>query len=185
MKKLGLYLSAQNHLYLAGPSLVKYWGPSARGWTTPVKAYLDAGHSGVGGTDAAVVPYPPLWVIYHFVTRDTITGGVLGADQKISREDALRLVTRNHWYLTFEENTKGMIAPGRLRRHGGACGRHHDRAREAHRADERADDDGWRQAGLSRRGLGESDDGVAYRQVRGPRLPLGLRTSSDVNGPAT
>ena len=55
-----------------------------------------------GGTDSAVVPYPPLWVIYHLVTRDTISGGVLGPDQRISREDALRLVTRNHWYLTFE-----------------------------------------------------------------------------------
>ena len=78
-----------------------------------MKAFLDAGLPVSGGTDAGVVPYPPLWVIYHFVTRDTITGGVLGVDQKISREDALRLVTRNHWYLTFEENTKGMIAPGR------------------------------------------------------------------------
>lgn len=113
MKNLGLYISAQNHLYLAGPSLVKYWGPARAGRTTPVKAYLDAGLPVSGGTDAAVVPYPPLWVIYHFVTRDTITGGVLGPDQRISREQALRLVTRNHWYLTFEENTKGMIAPGR------------------------------------------------------------------------
>jgi predicted amidohydrolase YtcJ len=113
MKKLDLYVSAQNHLYLAGPSLVKYWGAKRAGWTTPVKAYLDAGIPVSGGTDSAVVPYPPLWVIYHFVTRDTITGGVLGADQKISREDALRLVTRNHWYLTFEEQTKGVIAPGR------------------------------------------------------------------------
>jgi hypothetical protein len=25
----------------------------------------------------------------------------------------LRLITRNHWYLTFEENAKGVIAPGR------------------------------------------------------------------------
>jgi predicted amidohydrolase YtcJ len=113
MKELGLYVSAQNHLYLAGPSLVKYWGPKRAAWTTPVKAYLDAGIPTSGGTDSAVVPYPPLWVIYHFVTRDTITGGVLGDDQKISREDALRLVTRNHWHLTFEENTKGVIAPGR------------------------------------------------------------------------
>jgi predicted amidohydrolase YtcJ len=113
MKKLGLFITAQNHLYLAGPSLVKYWGPKRAGWTTPVKAYLDAGVPVSGGTDAAVVPYPPLWVIYHFVTRDTITGGVLGADQKISREDALRLITRNHWYLTFEEDSKGVIAPGR------------------------------------------------------------------------
>jgi predicted amidohydrolase YtcJ len=113
MKKLGLYLSVQNHLYLAGPSLVQYWGPQRAGLTTPVRAYLDAGLPVSGGTDSAVVPYPPLWVIYHFVTRDTITGGVLGADQRVSREEALRLVTRNHWYLTFEENTKGMIAPGR------------------------------------------------------------------------
>jgi predicted amidohydrolase YtcJ len=113
MKKLGLFLAAQNHLYLAGPSLVKYWGPKRAGWTTPIQAYLDAGIPVSGGTDSAVVPYPPLWVIYHFVTRDTITGGVLGPDQKISRENALRLITRNHWYLTFEESTKGVIAPGR------------------------------------------------------------------------
>ena len=113
MKNLGLYISAQNHLYLAGPSLVKYWGPARAARVTPVKAFLDAGLPVSGGTDAGVVPYPPLWVIYHFVTRETISGGVLGPDQRISREDALRLVTRNHWYLTFEESTKGVIAPGR------------------------------------------------------------------------
>jgi predicted amidohydrolase YtcJ len=113
MKALGLFVSAQNHLYLAGPSLVKYWGAARAAWTTPVRAYLDAGIPVSGGTDSAVVPYPPLWVIYHFVTRDTISGGVLGAGQRISREDALRLLTRNHWYLTFEEHTKGVIAAGR------------------------------------------------------------------------
>jgi predicted amidohydrolase YtcJ len=114
IRKLGLLISAQHHLYLAGPSLVKYWGPRRAAWTTPVKAYLEAGIPVSGGTDAAVVPYPPLWVIYHFVTRDTISGGVLGADQAITREDALRLITRNHWDLTFEERTKGVIAPGRF-----------------------------------------------------------------------
>jgi predicted amidohydrolase YtcJ len=113
MKRLGLFISAQNHLYLAGPSLVKYWGPARAAWTTPVKAYLEAGIPISGGTDAPVVPYPPLWVFYHFVTRDTISGGVLGADQRISREQALRLITRNHYYLTFEEDSKGVLAPGR------------------------------------------------------------------------
>jgi predicted amidohydrolase YtcJ len=113
MKALGLMLSAQDHLYLAGPSLVKYWGAKRAAWTTPAKAYLAAGIPISGGTDSGVVPYPPLWVIYHFVTRDTISGGVIGADQAISREDALRLVTRNHAYLTFEEDSKGSIAPGR------------------------------------------------------------------------
>jgi predicted amidohydrolase YtcJ len=114
MKNLGLFLSLQDHLYLAGPSLVKYWGRQRAFLTTPVKMYLDAGLPVSGGTDSSVVPYSPLWVIYHFVTRDTISGGPMGEDQKISREDALRMVTRNHWYLTFEENTKGVIAPGRF-----------------------------------------------------------------------
>ena len=114
MKNLALLLSLQDHLYLAGPSLVNYWGRERAFLTTPVKMYLDAGLPVSGGTDSSVVPYSPLWVIYHFVTRDTISGGPMGVDQKISREDALRMVTRNHWYLTFEENTKGIIAPGRF-----------------------------------------------------------------------
>jgi predicted amidohydrolase YtcJ len=61
-----------------------------------------------------VVPYPPLWVFYHFVTRDTISGGVLGPDQKISRREALRLETINNAYTTFEENIKGSIEPGKV-----------------------------------------------------------------------
>lgn len=113
MRALDLYVTAQNHLYVAGPSLVKYWGAERAGWTTPVKAYLDAGVPVSGGTDAPVIPYPPAWVIYHFVSRDTISGGVMGADQKISREDALRLVTRNYPFLTFEEDQKGTIEVGR------------------------------------------------------------------------
>ncbi len=114
MKRLGLVISAQHHLYLAGPSLVKYWGPTRAAWTTPVRAYLDAGLTVAAGTDAPVVPYPPLDVFYHFVTRDTMTGGVLGPDQRISRPEALRALTAANAYLTFEENEKGSIEPGKL-----------------------------------------------------------------------
>lgn len=113
MKALGLVVTVQNHLYLAGPSLVRYWGPERAAWVTPVRAYLDHGITAAAGTDASVVPYPPLWTIYHFVTRDTISGGVLGADQKITRQEALRLRTIDNAYLTFEEKTKGSIEPGK------------------------------------------------------------------------
>jgi hypothetical protein len=113
IKDLGLYISAQDHLYVAGPVLEKYWGRKRAEWTTPVKAYLENNIPVSGGTDAPVVPYPPLSVIYHFITRGTISDGVFGTDQKISREEALRLVTHNHWYLTFEENVKGTIEKGR------------------------------------------------------------------------
>jgi predicted amidohydrolase YtcJ len=114
MKALNLIISAQNHLYLAGPSLVKYWGPARAAWTTPLRAYLDRGFIVAGGTDSPVVPYPPLWTFYHFVTRDTISGGVLGPDQKITRVEALRIATINNAYLTGEETTKGSIEPGKL-----------------------------------------------------------------------
>jgi predicted amidohydrolase YtcJ len=114
MKRLALVVSAQDHLYLAGPVLVKYWGAARAAWTTPMRRYLDEGLMVAGGTDSPVVPYPPLWVIYHFVTRDTISGGVLGADQKISREEALKVETINNAFLTFEERIKGSIEPGKL-----------------------------------------------------------------------
>jgi predicted amidohydrolase YtcJ len=114
LKALDLVISAQDHLYLAGPSLVNYWGAARAGRTTPVREYVERGFVVAGGTDSAVVPYPPLWVIYHFVTRDTISGGVMGADQKITRKEALQIETINNAYLTLEENIKGSIEAGKL-----------------------------------------------------------------------
>lgn len=114
MKALGVAISAQHHLYLAGPSLVQYWGATRAGITTPAKMYLDAGLPVSSGTDAPVVPYPPLWTLYHFITRDTITGGVLGADQRVTRQQALRMATINNAWLNMEERTKGSIEPNKL-----------------------------------------------------------------------
>ena len=114
MKALGLVVSAQNHLYLAAPSLVSYWGSERAAWVTPVKAYLDAGIRVSSGTDSPVVPYRPFWTLYHFITRQTISAGVMGADQRVSREQALRLSTLENAHLTFEENIKGTLEPGKL-----------------------------------------------------------------------
>ena len=114
MKALEIAISAQNHLFLAGPSLVKYWGAARAAITTPVKMYLDAQLPVSSGTDAPVVPYPPLWTLYHFITRDTITGGVLGADQRVTRQQALRMATINNAWLNMEERVKGSIEPGKF-----------------------------------------------------------------------
>lgn len=114
IKSLGVFVTVQDHLYLAGPSLVRYWGPTRAAWVTPVRAYLDHGVDVAAGTDAPVVPFPPLWTMYHFVTRDTISGGVLGPDQKITPEEALRIATMGNAQLTFEERIKGSIEPGKI-----------------------------------------------------------------------
>src|SRR5687767_1225764 len=114
MKALGLAISAQNHLFLAGPSLVRYWGATRASISTPARMYLDAGLQVSSGTDAPVVPYPPLWTLYHFITRDTITGGVLGPDQRVTRQQAVRMATINNAWLNMEERTKGSIEPSKL-----------------------------------------------------------------------
>jgi predicted amidohydrolase YtcJ len=114
MRRMGLLVSAQDHLYLAAPSLVEYWGHERAAWTTPLRAYLDAGIPVSLGTDAPVVPYDPWWVLHHFTTRGTISAGVLDDDQAVSREDALRAMTEGYAYLTFTESDRGTLAPGML-----------------------------------------------------------------------
>ena len=48
------------------------------------------------------------------VTRRTEGGQVIGPEQAVSREDALRMMTVNAAWLSFEENRKGSIEVGKL-----------------------------------------------------------------------
>ena len=115
LKQLDIVVSAQDHLYLAAPVLKKYWGWDIASEVTPVKTYLDAGLLVAGGTDSPVVPFNPFWNLYHMASRDTISDGVYGADQKIaSRPLLLKLVTINYARLIGEEKTRGSIEPGKL-----------------------------------------------------------------------
>ena len=114
IRALGVVVSAQDHLYLAAPSMAKYWGRARAEQVTPVRTFLDEKLLVAGGTDSPVIPYNPFWAMYHFITRDTISDGVYGAAQRITREEALRIYTINNARLTFEESSKGSIEPGKL-----------------------------------------------------------------------
>jgi predicted amidohydrolase YtcJ len=115
MQDLKLMVSAQDHLYLAAPALKKYWGMDLASEVTPLKMYLDAGLLVAGGTDSPVIPFNPFWELYHFASRDTISDGVYGADQKIaSRTLLLRLDTINYAKLIGEDNHRGSIEAGKL-----------------------------------------------------------------------
>jgi predicted amidohydrolase YtcJ len=114
MRALGLAISAQDHLYLAAPSMKAYWGPQRAENVTPMATFLRERFLVAAGTDSPVIPYSPFWALYHFVTRDTISGGVYGAHERISREDALRAYTINGAKLTFEDRIKGSLEAGKL-----------------------------------------------------------------------
>jgi hypothetical protein len=114
MNALGIALTAQHHPYVGGPAMVRYWGEDRASRVPPLRAYLDGGVVAASGSDSGVVPFPPLQVFAYFVTRTTMHGTVLGAEHAVARQEALRMATWNNAYLTFEEEIKGSIEPGKL-----------------------------------------------------------------------
>jgi predicted amidohydrolase YtcJ len=60
------------------------------------------------------LPIGPMVGLYTAVTRKGQSGKVYGAEEAVTIQDALRMYTANGPYLTFEENTKGTLEPGKL-----------------------------------------------------------------------
>ena len=59
-------------------------------------------------------PFNPFLAMYVAVTRRTESGRVIGPEQRVSRERALRMVTTDAAYLSFDEKRKGSIEIGKL-----------------------------------------------------------------------
>lgn len=64
--------------------------------------------------DTPVTDINPLISIWTAVNRKTKAGEILGKDQRISVEEALKSMTIDSAYLSFEENIKGSLAYGKL-----------------------------------------------------------------------
>lgn len=112
MRRLGLTVTAQHHLYVAAPSLVDYWGPERAALTTPVGLYAAEGIPVSLGTDSPVIPHNPWHVLYHFATRGTLSAGTMGEEYAVTRYEALRLMTSGYAYQVFAESERGTLAPG-------------------------------------------------------------------------
>jgi hypothetical protein len=104
---------ATSDMYFAEKVLGKDRMKYAYAW----KTLLDNGVKCAGGSDYSVETISPLWGIQRIVTRQEINGEPAGGwypEQCISVEEALRLITINSAYNSFEEDTKGSIAAGKL-----------------------------------------------------------------------
>ena len=115
VRRLGLVINSQYmHNYELGALILKAWKRPLADRSEPYREWLQNGIMFAGGSDGPVSYYAePLLEIYGEVTRGTQWGGRLGPDQSISREDAIRSVTINGAYTTFEEKVKGSIEPGK------------------------------------------------------------------------
>ena len=115
VKRLGLIINSQYmHNYELGALILKAWKRPLADRSEPYAEWLKHGIMFAGGSDGPISYYAePLLEIYGEVTRGTQWGGRLGPDQGISRADAIRSVTINGAYTSFEEKVKGSIEPGK------------------------------------------------------------------------
>ncbi len=80
---------------------------------SPLRSARERGVRFTIHNDAPVVPPDMLRLIEASVDRRTRSGFVLGADERISVEEALHAVTLGAAYAYFEEDRKGSITPGK------------------------------------------------------------------------
>jgi hypothetical protein len=115
IKKLELVISAQAQPYRGGNAL-RTLGKERAERAVPIREFMDHGIVVTGGSDwgGNSNSNNPFANIYFYVTRRSMEGDVVGAAQKISRAEALRVETINNAYLTFEEKIKGSIEAGKL-----------------------------------------------------------------------
>ena len=114
MREERILATVQDHPVLLGPNQQRWWGEPRAGHAIPVRDLMEAGLVVGGGTDAPVVPPDPYLSIWWMVTRGTLGGELLGPEQAVSVEDALRAWTVGSATVQFAEASRGSIEEGKL-----------------------------------------------------------------------
>ena len=105
-----------DHLYYYGDALKEVIvGPKRAARFMPVNSSKKAGHRFTLHTDSPSSPIGVLRMMRVAVTRKTRSGKyVLGHDEKITVNDAIKAVTINAAWQIFEEDTRGSLEVGKL-----------------------------------------------------------------------
>jgi predicted amidohydrolase YtcJ len=110
-------------LWLDGGVLTKQFGDARLRYFHPYKSLFENGVMAGGGSDhmqkiggfRSINPYNPFLGMWIVLTRNPRwTDQTLHAEQRVTREQAIRLYTINNAYLTFEEKEKGSLEKGKL-----------------------------------------------------------------------
>jgi predicted amidohydrolase YtcJ len=122
-RNLGVIFDMQPAWYhFDGPAIAPAFGKERMRDFIPLRSMFDAGVVVAGGSDQmlrtdprlALNPFHPFFGMWIAVTRKTVDGTVLSPEQRIKREEALRMWTINGAYGTFDEKKKGSIEPGKF-----------------------------------------------------------------------
>jgi predicted amidohydrolase YtcJ len=86
--------------------------PERHNENTPLRSLIDAGVRVALITDN--VPISLFWPLWQSVARMSRTNLPVAPAQAITRAEAIRCATETGAYLTFEEEKKGTLEPGKL-----------------------------------------------------------------------
>jgi predicted amidohydrolase YtcJ len=124
IRDLGIVLDLQPAwLWLDGATLRKQFGEQRMTLFHPYKSLFENGIAVGGGSDhmqkigsmRSINPYNPFLGIWITLTRQLRwTDQPLHPEQRLSRDQAIRLYTINNAFLTFEEKEKGSLEVGKL-----------------------------------------------------------------------
>ncbi|MGB7158042.1 MAG: amidohydrolase [Tepidisphaeraceae bacterium] len=116
IKAMGGGIAIQDRMAFAGEYFVERYGKEAAAHAPPVRKMLQMGIPVGAGTDGTrVSSYNPWPSLYWLVSGKTVGGMQLFADDnKLSRDEALRLFTVGSAWFSQEEDVKGRIAPGQF-----------------------------------------------------------------------
>ena len=116
MKDLGVVVSTQpQFLRIGGDTYVSMFGEGRRERLIVTREWLDAGVPLALGSDAPTTPwYTPQATLMGAVSRLTYSNQVLGPQQCLTIQEALRAHTMGSAYAAHEETIKGSIEPGKL-----------------------------------------------------------------------
>lgn len=122
MKKMGILADVQGGwLHFDVPALEQVFGYKNMRYFFPLQSYLKAGIGIVGGSDhmighdkdRAVNPFNPFFNMWMAVTRKTREGKEIYGEEKLTREQALRMYTNGSAYLHFDEKVAGSLEAGK------------------------------------------------------------------------
>lgn len=89
-------------------------GPSREAWLYRLRSVLDAGCVLPASSDRPVVSGAPLLGLADMVRRRTASGALLGPDERLTPEQALRAYTYGSAYSAFREHDLGTLEVGKL-----------------------------------------------------------------------
>ena len=100
------------YVYFHGEKMTEY-GAARTERMFPVRWFVDAGIPVAMGSDYPPGPFEPMMALTSMITRTDIRGTTWGANQRVAFEEALKVITINGAYASFEERQKGSLTAGK------------------------------------------------------------------------